>query len=47
VLLAALLGIDTDAAVAASIVDRIASLFVTMTIDGYSAYRLSSSTAAT
>lgn len=46
VILAAILGIDTDAAVTASIVDRIASLFVTLTIGGLAAHRVSSSTAA-
>jgi len=44
--LAVILGIETGAAVAASIVDRIASLFVTLTIGGFAAYRVSSSTDA-
>ena len=45
-ILAVILGIDTGTAVAASIVDRIASLFVTLTIGGFAAYRVSSSTDA-
>ncbi len=45
-ILAAILGIDTGAAVAASIVDRIASLSVTLTIGGYAAYRVSAATDA-
>ena len=46
VLLAVILGIDAETALAASIVDRIASLFVTIVVGGYSAYQISSSTAA-
>ncbi len=46
VLLAAILGMDTDAALAASIVDRITSLFITLAVGGFSAYRVSSATAA-
>ena len=45
VLLAIILGIDAEIALAASIVDRIASLFVTLVIGGYSAYQVSSSSA--
>ena len=44
VLLALSLGIDAEHALTASIVDRIASLFVTVIIGGYSAYQISSST---
>ena len=46
VMLAAILGIDTEAAVAASIVDRIASLIITITVGGAAAYRVSASTAS-
>lgn len=45
VLLAAMLGIDTDAAIAASIVDTLAALLVTITIGGLAAYRVSSAQA--
>lgn len=45
VILAAILGIDTEAAIAASIVDRIASLTITIIIGGSAAYRVSASTA--
>lgn len=47
VLLAAMLGVDTDAAIAASIIDTLAALLVTITIGGWSAYRVSSARAAT
>jgi uncharacterized protein (TIRG00374 family) len=46
VLLALILGIDKETALAASIVDRIASLTITLSIGGLSAYRVSSDTAA-
>lgn len=45
VVLAVIIGVDADAAVAASIVDRIASLIITVVVGGYCAYRVSSSTA--
>lgn len=46
VLLAAILGIDTETALAASIVDRIASLAIVLAVGGFSAYRVSSETAS-
>jgi uncharacterized membrane protein YbhN (UPF0104 family) len=46
VLLAVILGIDAETALAASIADRLASLSITIVIGGFSAYRVSSSTAA-
>ena len=46
VLLALILGIDKETALAASIVDRIASLTITLGVGGVSAYRVSSDTAA-
>jgi uncharacterized membrane protein YbhN (UPF0104 family) len=47
VLLAAMLGVDTDAAIAASIIDTLAALLVTITVGGWSAYRVSTPKAAT
>jgi uncharacterized protein (TIRG00374 family) len=44
VLLAAILGIDTETALAASIVDRIASLAIILAVGGFSAYRVSAET---
>ena len=46
VILAAILGIDTEAAVAASVVDRITALIITITVGGAAAYRVSASTAS-
>jgi uncharacterized membrane protein YbhN (UPF0104 family) len=46
VLLAAIVGINTETALAASIVDRIASLSMVFLIGGLSAYRVSSATAS-